>query len=176
MPKTLVKIMRDWYTTQSNMYNFNESCFVFGMDRPKSESTIRKRFNKYNFYFDGWVSLDKLNIDNPKINDSVTICDENIYNNEQGCKVINKCSNNLTIIALSKNSTDNCHYKVSMNLPDIKIHDLRHSHVSLLINEGANVQTIADRIGDTVSQVLKTYALLFEKTENELIDILDEAL
>lgn len=63
-----------------------------------------------------------------------------------------------------------------MNLPDIKIHDLRHSHISLLINEGANVQAIADRIGDTVSQVLKTYAHLFEKTENELIDILDEAL
>lgn len=176
MPKTLVKIMRDWYTTQSNMYNFNESCFVFGMDRPKSEPTIRKRFNKYNFYFDGWVSLDKLNIDNPKINDLVTICDENIYNNEQGCRVIRKFSNNLTIIALSKNSTDNCHYKVSMNLPDIKIHDLRHSHISLLINEGANVQAIADRIVDTVSQVLKTYAHLFEKTENELIDILDEAL
>ena len=53
------------------------------------------------------------------------------------------------------------------------MHDLRHSHVSLLINEGANVQAIADRIGDTVNQVLKTYAHLFEKTEDELIEIID---
>lgn len=45
--------------------------------------------------------------------------------------------------------------------------------MSLLINEGANVQAIADRIGDTVSQVLKTYSHLFEKTEDELINILD---
>lgn len=60
-----------------------------------------------------------------------------------------------------------------MCLPDINMHDLRHSHMSLFINEGANVQAIADRIGDTVNQVLKTYAHLFEKTEDELIEIID---
>lgn len=53
------------------------------------------------------------------------------------------------------------------------MHDFRHSHVSLLINEGANVQAIADRIGDTVHQVLKTYAHLFEKIEDKLIEIID---
>lgn len=174
MPNKLKTIMKDWHDKQSNMYNFTVKCFVFGFDRPKSESTIRKRFDKYNHYFDGWVAADQINLKNPKINDVIKISDGKIYNNQNGYRCIRECFDNLVIIGTSGNKDDKCYYRVSMCLPDIKIHDLRHSHVSLLINEGANVQAIADRIGDTVSQVLKTYSHLFEKTEDELINILDD--
>ena len=62
-------------------------------------------------------------------------------------------------------------------LPDglkpITIHGFRHSHVSFLINNGANIKAIADRIGDTVDQVLKTYSHLFTKTEDELINLIE---
>lgn len=57
----------------------------------------------------------------------------------------------------------------------ITLHGFRHSHVSFLINKGANVKAIADRVGDTVDQVLKTYSHLFQKTEDELIAIIDES-
>lgn len=173
MPRLLVKIMKDWYSVQSQMYNFKNDCFIFGLDRPKSESTVRKRFERYKNYLDGWVPADKIDLDVPYINSSITITDGKIYNNAQGYRFIRECKTELTIGALSENENDNCHYKVSMCLPDINMHDLRHSHVSLLINEGANVQAITDRIGDTVNQVLKTYAHLFEKTEDELIEIID---
>lgn len=173
MPKLLVEIMKDWHFVQSQMYNFKNDCFVFGLDRPKSESTVRKRFERYKNYFDGWVPADKIGTGTPCINSSITIIDGKIYNNEHGYRTIRECKTELTIVALSENENDKCHYKVSMCLPDINMHDLRHSHVSLLINEGANVQAIADRIGDTVNQVLKTYAHLFEKTEDELIEIID---
>ena len=47
----------------------------------------------------------------------------------------------------------------------IRIHDLRHSHVSFLINHGDNqlstLYVIAQRIGDTPEQILKTYGHLF---------------
>lgn len=173
MPNILSSIMKKWHFSQSRMYNFNDNCFIFGLDKPKSESTVRKRFDRYKNFFDGWVPKEKITMDDPHINAIITITDGKIYNDEHGYRAIRECSNELLIVGVSANEHDKCHYKVSMCLPDINLHDLRHSHVSLLINEGANVQAIADRIGDTVSQVLKTYAHLFEKTEDELITILD---
>ena len=59
------------------------------------------------------------------------------------------------------------------NLKKITLHGFRHSHVSFLINHGANIKAIADRIGDTVDQVLKTYSHLFQKTEDELISLIE---
>ena len=58
-------------------------------------------------------------------------------------------------------------------LKKITLHGFRHSHVSFLINNGANIKAIADRIGDTVDQVLKTYSHLFQKTEDELISLIE---
>lgn len=47
-------------------------------------------------------------------------------------------------------------------LKKIRIHDLRHSFVSMLIHLGANLTVVADAIGDTLEQVTKTYAHLYE--------------
>lgn len=58
-------------------------------------------------------------------------------------------------------------------LKRITLHGFRHSHVSFLINNGANIKAIASRVGDTVDQVLKTYSHLFQKTEDELIDLIE---
>ena len=56
---------------------------------------------------------------------------------------------------------------------DIRIHDLRHSHVSLLINKGSNqlatLYIIAARLGDTVDMILKTYGHLFPNNQTEII-------
>ena len=41
-------------------------------------------------------------------------------------------------------------------LPDIRVHDLRHSHVSLCIELGYSVVLVARRIGDTVPVVMRT--------------------
>lgn len=54
------------------------------------------------------------------------------------------------------------HYTTLAGLPQIRIHDLRHSFVSMLIHLGANYNVIADLIGDTVEQVIKTYGHLYE--------------
>ena len=44
----------------------------------------------------------------------------------------------------------------------IRIHDLRHSFVSMLIHEGANMMVVADLISDNVDQVMKTYGHLYQ--------------
>lgn len=66
-------------------------------------------------------------------------------------------------------------YAILANVPVIRIHDLRHSHASLLINQGANIKAIASRLGDSVDTVLNVYTHLFHETEDELVSIIDDA-
>ncbi len=51
----------------------------------------------------------------------------------------------------------------------IRIHDLRHSFVSMLIHLGANLTVVADLIGDTVQQVTKTYGHMYEADKMSII-------
>lgn len=62
------------------------------------------------------------------------------------------------------------------NIPIIRIHDLRHSHVSLLINMGFSPHLIAERIGDTVQMVNNTYGHLYPNKHSEVADRLNEIL
>lgn len=55
----------------------------------------------------------------------------------------------------------------------IRIHDFRHSHVSLLINIGVNFMEIAKRLGHSVSMVQNVYGHLFESAQIELVRKLD---
>jgi len=54
----------------------------------------------------------------------------------------------------------------------IRIHDLRHSYVSLLLSKGANFAIIASLIGDTLEQVVKTYAHHTEDDKKKVISLL----
>ena len=51
----------------------------------------------------------------------------------------------------------------------IRMHDLRHSFVSMLIHLGANFMVVADLIGDTVEQVTKTYGHFYEADKPDII-------
>ena len=53
-------------------------------------------------------------------------------------------------------------YAKQANVKQIRIHDLRHSFVSMLVHLGANLAVIAELIGDTLEQVTKTYAHFYE--------------
>ena len=55
----------------------------------------------------------------------------------------------------------------------IRIHDLRHSHVSLLIELGFSAVAIADRVGHESIEITYRYAHLFPSTQNEMAERLD---
>ena len=55
----------------------------------------------------------------------------------------------------------------------IRIHDLRHSFVSLLIHHGGNLMVVADLIGDTVEQVMKTYGHLYQEDKLNILSRID---
>lgn len=56
----------------------------------------------------------------------------------------------------------------------ITLHDLRHSHASLLIELNQNILLISERLGhDSVTTTLETYGHLFPNKQAELADMLD---
>jgi integrase len=56
----------------------------------------------------------------------------------------------------------------------IRIHDIRHSHVSMLIDMGFSPHLIAERIGDTVDMVNNVYGHLYPNRHIEVADKLQE--
>ena len=59
-------------------------------------------------------------------------------------------------------------------IPLIRIHDLRHSHVSLLIDMKFQPLLIAERIGDTVEMVNRVYGHLYPNRHNEVAEKLEK--
>ena len=61
-----------------------------------------------------------------------------------------------------------------LGVPQIRIHDFRHSCGFLLINNGANVTVVAKYLGHTkVEETLKTYSHLFTSTLDEVVAVID---
>lgn len=66
-------------------------------------------------------------------------------------------------------------YYQKAGVKKITPHDLRHSHASLLINEGINPLAISKRLGHAkVDMTLNTYSHLYQSTEDKMIELLDD--
>lgn len=56
----------------------------------------------------------------------------------------------------------------------IRVHDIRHSHASLLINKGQNILIVSQRLGHSdVTQTLNTYSHLMPNVQKQIINALD---
>ena len=58
-------------------------------------------------------------------------------------------------------------------LKKIRIHDLRHSHVSLLIHMGFTALAIGNRVGHEAEKITYRYAHLFPTVQTEMANKLD---
>lgn len=53
----------------------------------------------------------------------------------------------------------------------IRLHDLRHSHATLLINNGVNIVAVSKRLGHAdINQTLRTYTHLLEDTNEKMME------
>lgn len=66
-------------------------------------------------------------------------------------------------------------FALAANLPVLRIHDFRHSHASLLANEGINIQEVARRLGHSnVTITLKIYAHLYPREIDRAVAVLEK--
>ena len=72
-------------------------------------------------------------------------------------------------------SNANIAYAKAAGLPVIRIHDFRHSHASLLANNGINIQEIARRLGHSkVEMTWNTYAHLYPAEQEKALEVLEK--
>ncbi len=70
----------------------------------------------------------------------------------------------------NKNKT----YSTAAGLPHIRIHDFRHTHASLLVNEGISIQEVARRLGHSKVEITwNTYSHLYPREEERAVAILN---
>lgn len=77
-----------------------------------------------------------------------------------------------------KNSSVDYHnrtFAAAAGLPRIRVHDFRHSHASLLVNEGVNIQEVARRLGHAdIKMTWNTYSHLYPREEERAMQILNK--
>jgi len=75
---------------------------------------------------------------------------------------------------IKKNNKDPLNTKIAM-LPVIRLHDLRHSHATFLINNGANIVAVSKRLGHSdITMTLKVYTHLLRENELQLLELLNK--
>ena len=59
-------------------------------------------------------------------------------------------------------------------IPKIRLHDMRHSHATFLINKGANIVAVSKRLGHSdINMTLKVYTHLLKENENQILELLE---
>jgi integrase len=91
------------------------------------------------------------------------------FSNDSRICGFRKCLRNTTI------QNRNVLYATLSGQKNIRIHDFRHSHVSVLANEGINIQEIARRLGHAkIEMTWNTYSHLYPREEERAVDILNQ--
>lgn len=96
-------------------------------------------------------------------------------------KLIEGCSNEPFVFYLDKPlATTSIQFKKNKickakKLQQIRIHDFRHSHASLLINKNANPLLVAKRLGHSdIKMTLNRYSHLFNNAEDSTIKLIEK--
>lgn len=58
-------------------------------------------------------------------------------------------------------------------LPQIRVHDLRHSHAAMLVEMGCSIVLVAERLGDTVEVAMSTYSHLYPDKQEAIVGMLN---
>lgn len=111
MPNNLINLLLDYKKHCEKFDGFNPNSFVFGINKPLVEQSVRRKLIQY-------AKLAKVK--------------------------------------------------------EIRVHDLRHSHASLLISQGADILIVSQRLGHSnISETLNTYSHMFPSKQQALIDKLN---
>ncbi|WP_082337541.1 tyrosine-type recombinase/integrase [Lysinibacillus sp. FJAT-14745] len=66
--------------------------------------------------------------------------------------------------------------KTRTGFNNFTIHGLRHTHATILLNEGQNVKEIAKRLGNTVDMIYKIYGHVLKELEEQSVTLFSQSL
>ncbi len=102
-------------------------------------------------------------------------------NHKERCQALDGFSEDVFVCggirAIRDTSIENCNKKFAeqAGVKKIRIHDFRHSHASLLANNGINIQAIARRPGHAdIGITLQVYSHLYPKESERALTVLDK--
>ncbi len=106
-------------------------------------------------------------VENEKLSLGIEYVDEDLVNCTSKGTPINPNNFSRTFLRLIKES----------GLPRIRVHDLRHSHATMLIAGGVNAKVISERLGHSnIKVTLDTYSHVLPSMQEEAANRIDELL
>lgn len=97
------------------------------------------------------------------------------------CKAMNGFTDEYFIcggtLPVRDTTVDKANRKIAQlaDVKHIRVHDFRHSHASLLANNGINIQEIARRLGHSdIKTTLQTYSHLYPKESERALEVLNK--
>ena len=172
IPQILINILKKWYQTESKKIGFSQESYVFGFIYPLARNTVHNQFRKHLRIGSKGYGYTYASCLSGKIEIGATVMlDGKVYYNEEKKGGYKEWKIHVRI----KDIIDNpygLNYIVEIALPYLRIHDLRHSCVSLMVNNVKTQQSLvamAYHFGHSVETMLNTYSHLFTETEQALI-------
>ena len=68
------------------------------------------------------------------------------------------------------------HFRKLAKVNYMSPHGFRHTHATVLINQGVNVKVIAERLGNTPAMILDVYGHTFKELEQGSVDVFGQAM
>lgn len=179
MPKVLIEIMKKWYESESQKYYFDDNAFVFGNISPLARNTVYNQFRKHvRIGTKGYGYTDKYSLTGKLEVDEIVLLKGKVYYNENKFGGYKEFNIHVQIIDIIDNPNE-LNYVVAIALPYLRMHDLRHSSISLMFNHMKTQKSLVAmsyHFGHDINTMLKTYAHFFMETEQSLIEEFDEII
>lgn len=164
------KVLFSWKQKCMNMYGYEENWFVFMENgHVLSTSTLGRVWTKYCTLGKGYTK-EKFLKGKLLVGEKVFV-DGSIYHNVQGLGGAKHFSGEVIIKSVEHRKNE-INYELDMIFPKIRIHDLRHSCVSMMINHMGKQEYLpimAKHFGHSINEMIRTYSHIFSDKEEELI-------
>ena len=147
---------------------------VWKLGTPKSHSSIR------DIYIDDFLAqeLRKLKLKRSHAHRGVYVTADGVLNHTEGKVIDFVCvAKNGDFLHADKFISPMDTIRKKLGVKDFRFHNLRHTHATILIENGANIKDVQERLGHSdISTTMNIYCHNTDKVKNQTVDIFTRAL
>jgi integrase len=147
---------------------------VWKLGTPKSHSSIR------DIYIDDFLvqELKKLKLKSKHAQIGVYVAADGVLNHSEGKTITPVCrAENGGYLHADKFISPMDTIRKKLGVKDFRFHNLRHTHATILIENGANIKDVQERLGHSdISTTMNIYCHNTDKVKSETVDIFTRAL